>query len=111
MLDINEPASKYITEWQGTPSESVTIRDLLANASGRFWSLNSDYNELIRAPDKTAYAIGLAQQAPPETTWNYNNSAIQTLDAVIKRATRYGHGRVRAHAAVRADRYDGDDES
>ena len=87
-LDINEPASKYITEWQGTPSETVTIRDLLANASGRFWSLNSDYNELIRAPDKTAYAIGLAQQDPPETTWNYNNSAIQTLDAVIKRATR-----------------------
>ena len=86
-LTIGEPASKYITEWQGTPSEGVTIRDLLANASGRFWSLNSDYNLLIRSPDKTAYAIGLTQPDPPETVWNYNNSAIQTLDAVIKRAT------------------------
>ncbi len=86
-LDIGEPASKYITEWQGTASESITIRDLLANVSGRFWSLNSDYNQLIRAPDKTAYAIGLSQQNPPETDWEYNNSAIQTLDAVIERAT------------------------
>jgi CubicO group peptidase (beta-lactamase class C family) len=86
-LDIGEPASKYLVEWRGTPSETLTIRDLLANASGRFWSLASDYNDLIRSPDKTAYAIGLSQQHPPGTDWEYNNSAIQTLDAVIKRAT------------------------
>jgi CubicO group peptidase (beta-lactamase class C family) len=86
-LDIDEPASTFITEWKGTPSEGVTIRDLLANASGRFWSVASDYGELIRTPDKTAYAIGLSQPDPPNTVWNYNNSAIQTLDAVISRAT------------------------
>jgi CubicO group peptidase (beta-lactamase class C family) len=86
-LRLDEPASKYITEWQGTPSDSVTIRDLLANASGRFWSLASDYVDLIRSPDKTKYAIDLTQQDPPESTWNYNNSAIQALDAVISRAT------------------------
>ena len=33
-LDIDEPASKYITEWQGTPSEAVTIRDSLATPRG-----------------------------------------------------------------------------
>jgi CubicO group peptidase (beta-lactamase class C family) len=87
LFDIDEPASTYITEWVGTPSEAVTIRQLVSNDSGRFWSLASDYNELIRAPDKTGFGIGLAQQADPGTVWNYNNAAIQTLDAVISRAT------------------------
>jgi CubicO group peptidase (beta-lactamase class C family) len=86
-LDIDEPASNYITEWQGTPSAEVTIRDLLANVSGRFWSLGSDYGDMIRSPDKTGYSIDLSQQFPPGETWEYNNSAIQTLDAVIERAT------------------------
>jgi CubicO group peptidase (beta-lactamase class C family) len=88
LLDINEPASRYITEWQGTPSESVTIRDLLANVSGRYYDVATDYNEMaIKAPDKTGFAIGLSQQFPPETEWEYNNSAIQTLEAVLERAT------------------------
>jgi CubicO group peptidase (beta-lactamase class C family) len=87
-LDINEPASTYITEWQGTPSESLTIRDLLANVSGRYYDIATDYNEMaIRAPDKTGFAIGLSQQFPPGTEWEYNNSAIQTLEAVLERST------------------------
>lgn len=86
-LDIDEPASKYITEWQGTPSESVTIKNLIANDSGRFWSQPMDYGEMIRATDKTAFTIGLTQQEPPGTKWEYNNSAIQTLEAVLERAT------------------------
>lgn len=86
-LDINEPASTYVTEWQGTPSADVTIRDLLANVSGRYWDFTTDYREMIAAPDKTGFAIGLTQQAPPGTVWEYNNSAIQTLEAVIERAT------------------------
>lgn len=87
LLDVDEPASTYITEWKGTPSETVTIRQLVSNDSGRFWSLVSDYNDLLRAPDKTGFAIALAQEDPPASVWNYNNAAIQTLDAVISRAT------------------------
>jgi CubicO group peptidase (beta-lactamase class C family) len=86
-LDINQPASDFITEWKGTPSESVTIRDLLANVSGREWSLTLDYRDLIRAPDKTGFAIGLGQQHEPGTDWEYNNAAIQTLEAVLERST------------------------
>lgn len=86
-LDVNDPASQYITEWQGTPSEDVTIRDLLANVSGRYWDFNTDYGQMISASDKTGFAIGLTQQVPPGTTWEYNNSAIQTLEAVIERST------------------------
>lgn len=86
-LSIEDPAAEYIPEWRGTPSEAVTVRNLLSNDSGRFWSTDSDYGALIQAPDRTAYAVGLEQAADPGTVWAYNNAAIQTLDEVIRNAT------------------------
>lgn len=87
LLDIDQPASDFITEWQGTPSEAVTLRNLLANDSGRFQTAESDYGVLPGEPDQTGYAIGLEQQHEPGTEWVYNNAAIQTLDRVIEEAT------------------------
>jgi CubicO group peptidase (beta-lactamase class C family) len=86
-LSIDSPAATYIDDWRGTPSESVTVRDLLSGDSGRYWSMDSDYQELLAAPDRTAYAVGLDQQEDPETVWVYNNAAVQTLDAVLRSAT------------------------
>jgi CubicO group peptidase (beta-lactamase class C family) len=87
-LQIDEPASKYIPQWQGTPSESVTIRDLLSNISGRYQDNQSDYVQMAaRAPNKTEFSINLSQQHPPGTFWEYNNAAIQTLEAVLENAT------------------------
>lgn len=87
-LDIDEPASTFITEWQGTDSEDVTIRNLLSNDSGRYYDFQTDYLEMAAAAeDRTAFAIGLGQQHEPGTHWEYNNSAIQTLEAVLERAT------------------------
>lgn len=86
-LDIGEPAADLLSEWQGTPSAAVTVEDLLSNDSGRDWSLAQDYVQLVRAPDKNAFAIGLGQARPPGETWAYNNAAIQTLSAVLERAT------------------------
>jgi CubicO group peptidase (beta-lactamase class C family) len=86
-LDIDEPASDQITEWQGTDSEVVTIRNLLSNDSGRSWSLVQDYVQLVQAPDKTGFAIGLTQEQPPGEVWAYNNAAIQTLEQVLEVAT------------------------
>jgi CubicO group peptidase (beta-lactamase class C family) len=86
-LDLADPAADYIPEWAGTPSETVTVRNLLSNDSGRFWSSETDYGALIRARDRTSYAVGLRQAAEPGATWAYNNAAIQTLDRVISEAT------------------------
>lgn len=86
-LDIDDKASKYIPEWAGTPSADVTVKDLISNDSGRHWDFQTDYPGLIGAADRTDYAIGLKQDAPPRTVWVYNNSAIQTLDAVLEKAT------------------------
>lgn len=89
-LKIDEPADTWIPQWKGTPSAPVTVRNLLSNDSGRFWSAASDYQSLVAAKDRNAYAIGLDQAAPPGTVWAYNNSAIQTLSAVIASATGTG---------------------
>lgn len=87
-LSIDDKASKYIPEWIGTPSENVTIRNLLSNDSGRHWDFETDYIGMAtRAVDKTAFAVGLTQDAKPGTVWQYNNSAIQTLAAVLRTAT------------------------
>src|SRR4249919_3961401 len=61
-LSIDDTAATYIDDWRGTPSDSVTVRNLLSMDSGRFWSADSDYNALLEASDRTAYAVGLDQQ-------------------------------------------------
>ena len=86
-LDLAQPAADFIPEWAGTPSADVNVEDLVSNDSGRQWSLGLDYVELLRAPDKNAFAVGLGQDVPPGQTWAYNNSAIQSLSAVLDAAT------------------------
>ncbi|MGH3346887.1 MAG: serine hydrolase domain-containing protein, partial [Nocardioides sp.] len=87
LLALDDPASRWIREWRGTGSEAVTVRDLLTNTSGRFWSAESDYQNLVGTEDRTRYAVGLSQQHDPGTVWAYNNAAIQTLDRVLSEAT------------------------
>ena len=87
-LSLDDKASKYIPKWRGTPSEDVTIRDLLSNTSGRHWDATTDYREMaLTVPDKTTFAIELGQEEPPGRVWHYNNSAIQTLQKVLEEAT------------------------
>jgi CubicO group peptidase (beta-lactamase class C family) len=86
-LTIEQSASTWITGWKGTPSEAVTVRNVLSNDSGREWSRSIDYVQLLRAPDRTAFAISLSQGDPPGTVWAYNNSAIQTLQPILQNAT------------------------
>ena len=88
LLDIDDPASTYIEAWKGTPSEDVTIRNLVSNDSGRFQDFQTDYIEMAtKAADKTAFSVELDQQHAPGSTWVYNNAAIQTLDEVLEVAT------------------------
>lgn len=87
-LALDDRAAEHIPEWQGTASEDVTVEDLLSNDSGRHYDLRTDYVEMAaQAADKTAFAVGLGQDAPPGEVWVYNNSAIQTLEAVFESAT------------------------
>lgn len=92
-LRLDDRVSRYVPQWRGTASATVTVRNLLANDSGRFWSLQSDYADLLAARSRTAYAIGLPQQHAPGTAWAYNNAAIQVLERVLERSTGMGVAR------------------
>jgi CubicO group peptidase (beta-lactamase class C family) len=85
-LTVDESASNWVPAWSGTPAEQVTVRDLLANDSGREWSLALDYGQLLRSDDQTTFAVGLSQPDPPGQVWAYNNAAIQALDPVLRNA-------------------------
>ncbi|WP_457186646.1 serine hydrolase domain-containing protein [Nocardioides sp. P5_E3] len=86
-LRLDDPVSTYVPQWRGTASESVTVRNLLSNDSGRFWSLETDYSGLLAARSRTKYAVSLPQQYAPGSAWAYNNAAIQVLEPVLNKAT------------------------
>ena len=86
-LRLDDPVSTYVPQWRGTASASVTVRNLLSNDSGRFWSLQSDYADLLAARSRTRYAVSLPQQYAPGSAWAYNNAAIQVLEPVLEKAT------------------------
>ncbi len=87
-LRLDDRVSRWVPQWRGTASESVTVRHLLSNDSGRFWSFESEYSSLLAARSRTRYAVSLPQQHPPGSAWAYNNAAIQVLEAVLERSTR-----------------------
>ena len=110
-LRIDQSAARWIPEWRGTPAKAVTVRDLLSNDSGREWSLLTDYVQLLGGARPHARSpIGLRQTAAPGTVWAYNNSAEQTLERVLQRATGRDVVDVRAAAPVRSARHDAHDD-
>jgi len=86
LLDVDQRASDFITEWRGTPSSEVTIRQLLTMTSGREVR-PGDQLALVVQPNPTSYAISLGQSFDPGSTWRNSDSAVQTLDMVLRRAT------------------------
>jgi CubicO group peptidase (beta-lactamase class C family) len=86
-LRLRDSASRWVSPWRDTPAEAVRVGDLLSNDSGREWSADLDYGDLLRARDRTAFAVGLGQAQPPGQVWAYNNAAIQTLQRVLQQAT------------------------
>lgn len=91
LLDIDDRVSDYIPEWQGTPSEDVTIRDILSHTSGRE-STNSIgnldlYNQLISAPNPGLFAESLPQEHAPGGVWSQNLPAIELLNPILTAAT------------------------
>ena len=109
LLAIDGSASAHVPTWQGTAAAAVTVRNLLSNDSGREWSVASDYTGLVKAEDRTAYAVGLPQQHRPGTVWAYNNAAVQTLDAVLvdatgQRTARFAQDRLFAPLGMRDTR-------
>jgi CubicO group peptidase (beta-lactamase class C family) len=86
-LDIDDKASRFITEWTGTKSEPVTIRQLLAMTSTR-----SDFNLINALQDARGQTIsdvrgGARHASSPGLAWAYHNASTQALELVLSRST------------------------
>jgi len=86
-LNINQKASDFITEWKGTSSESITIKQILSNNSGRAYD-DIDTVTLALKFDVEPYVLNRGQEAPPGTTWEYNGTAIQVIETILERAIK-----------------------
>lgn len=79
MLDIDEPAAKTLTEWQGDARNKITIRHLLTLTSG----LKGE-GEIARPP---AYldAIKATAGLPPGSKFAYGPTPFQCFGEIMKR--------------------------
>lgn len=82
LLSVDDRVSDYVPEWRNTPSENVTIRQLLVHDSGRTFDLGLEW-AIPSVFDQTAYALAVGQSAEPGTSWTYSNLGYQALEAVL----------------------------
>ncbi|MCR4511797.1 serine hydrolase [Aeromicrobium sp. 50.2.37] len=88
LLSLDDRVAEHVPQWQDGPSADVTVEQLLSMTSGRRWSYDVDYGQMIRRePDKTAFSLGVGQEYPPGEHWEYDNMAVQVLAAVLSSVT------------------------
>lgn len=85
---LDDTVASYIPEWQGTPRESITLRDVISMTSGLEWSAFDDYFVLATlSQNHSNHAIGLDQDVDPGSSWTYHNGGVQVLEPVFLAAT------------------------
>lgn len=86
---IDEPASKYLTEWADDDRRAITIRQLLQMSSGletpRFGTWTGLSVTLGSHLEKTVLSLPLV--ASPGTDFQYSNASSQLVGIILERAT------------------------
>lgn len=95
---LDDPVSKYITDFQGSPYEDVTVEQLLTMTSGVKWSEdyedpNSDVSLFINhKPEEgvdttVSYMRQLEREAPPGEKWAYKTGETNLIGVLVSEAT------------------------
>ncbi len=83
-LDLDEPASKTLTEWRGDARKRrITIRQLLAQTSGLAPGYPAIYARSTR--DKNKLALRLPAVAEPGTRFDYGPANYELLEEILRR--------------------------
>jgi CubicO group peptidase (beta-lactamase class C family) len=88
---VDEPASTYLTEWQGDERSNITIRNMLqmahglSRAPGGFSPLG-DNMKLSLGTDWGGIALKAPAEDPPGTIFAYSNLNSQLLGLALQRA-------------------------
>lgn len=86
---VDEPASNYIPEWQGTAKDAVLIRHLLSMSSGLKFKLLADNLGMVLAKDMSQKALKNPLVSTPGQLWEYNNHTVQVIEPVLRNATGF----------------------
>jgi CubicO group peptidase (beta-lactamase class C family) len=78
---VDQRASDFITAWQGTVKEAITLRNLLEMRGG----LPS--SDIFWQADQTAYAIARNPVGEAGTTFRYSNLTAQLFEPILLAAT------------------------
>lgn len=84
---IDDPIADYLTDWQGTDRDGISIHHMLSMTSGLKFDLWEDNVEMFLADDMTALALANPVRNPPGSTWEYNNHTVQLADPLLEAAT------------------------
>ena len=93
VLNLDEPAANFLTEWNRDERSEITIRHLLENTSGLenppFTA--SPFNKQTRlawGPDIASTALGFEFEQPPGQVFNVSSANSVLLAVVLQRATQ-----------------------
>lgn len=85
---LDQSASDFLPEWQGTEHEGITIRHLLSMTGGLEWNIFSDYVQMATfSSDHSSFALGLDQAEVPGSKWQYHNGGVQIFEPIFQAAT------------------------
>lgn len=84
LLDLNEPASKTLTEWQHDRRRTITLDQLLSQTSG----LSPGTDIIDSAHDQMAAALRVHLMDPPGRRFHYGPVGYQAFGEVLKRKLR-----------------------
>jgi len=90
---VNDPVSRYVPRFQGTPYGQVTVENVLQMASGIAW--NEDYSDPESDVAKAGgangirlldYLKGLGRAAPAGAQFNYNTAETNLAGEILRAA-------------------------
>jgi CubicO group peptidase (beta-lactamase class C family) len=84
---VDDPASRYVPQWQGKSQGGIQLHHLLSMTSGLEFDTVADSVTLLAAQDETAQVLALQPTAPAGSLWQYSNQAVQVFEPIIRDAT------------------------
>ncbi|MEM7688795.1 MAG: serine hydrolase [Pseudomonadota bacterium] len=79
---LDDPISAYISEWRNDSRGNITVRQLMTMSAGLG---QSNFMEILLAPDIGKAALAMEQVAMPDTEFAYNNAITKVLTLALDR--------------------------
>ncbi|MFT6432621.1 MAG: CubicO group peptidase (beta-lactamase class C family) [Candidatus Azotimanducaceae bacterium] len=79
---LDQKASDFLTQWQGTNKENITIRHLLEMRSGL-----GDPGTISRSRNQTEHAINTIKISAEDSQFFYSNPTSQLFEPILRTAT------------------------